>query len=368
MKLVNTPKTMDLHITNRCNLRCTYCSFFSGPGDTGSDLPAEEWLEFFDELRRCAVMSVTFEGGEPLIREDLKDLIDGVVRNRMRFSILSNGTLITDEMAAFIASTGRCDNVQVSIDGSTSETHDACRGEGNFDKALEGIKKLREHKINTAVRVTIHRHNVYDLDQIAKVILEDIGIPDFTTNYASHLGMCRQNANSVQLTLEELVYAMETLVKLKNKYKGRISGLAGPLANAERWTWMEQARERDSGLSPNKESGALTGCNGIFSQLAVRSDGIMIPCVQMAHIELGRINSDDLKAVWLKHPELDRLRKRKSIPLDTFEFCRDCDYIPYCTGNCPAISYNYTGMEDHPSPDACLKRFLEAGGRLPHDA
>ncbi len=86
-----------------CNLRCKYCSHFSGAGDVGRDLPAEEWLRFFEELNRCAVLNVTLQGGEPFCREDLEELIEGIVRNRMRFNILSNGTLITDEIAAFLA-------------------------------------------------------------------------------------------------------------------------------------------------------------------------------------------------------------------------------------------------------------------------
>ena len=78
------------------------------------DLPTEEWLRFFEELNRSMVMDVCFQGGEPLMRPDLPELIQSVVRNGMRFSILSNGTLITDEIAQFLASTGRCDYVQVS--------------------------------------------------------------------------------------------------------------------------------------------------------------------------------------------------------------------------------------------------------------
>jgi len=118
MKVMKTPKTVDLEITNRCNLRCKYCSHFTSEGDVDQDLPTSEWLEFFEELNRCAVMDVCFQGGEPFIREDFKELVEGIVRNRMRFSVLSNGTLITDETAEFLASTGRCNSVQVSIDGS----------------------------------------------------------------------------------------------------------------------------------------------------------------------------------------------------------------------------------------------------------
>ena len=93
---MKTPKKMDIAITNRCNLRCRYCYHFESTGDAAEDLPLEEWLRFFGELNRCAVMNLTLAGGEPFIREDLKEFIDGIVKNRMRFSLLSNGTLITD--------------------------------------------------------------------------------------------------------------------------------------------------------------------------------------------------------------------------------------------------------------------------------
>jgi len=363
MQLMKTPRSLDLSITNRCNLRCTYCSHFSGAGDVGQDLPKEAWLEFFEELNRCAVMNVTLQGGEPFCRKDLPELVEGIVRNRMRFNILSNGTLINDEMANFLASCGRCDGVQVSIDGSVPTTHDACRGEGNFLKAMQGIKSLQNHNVPVSVRVTIHRQNVRDLENVAELLLEEIGLSGFSTNAASYMGLCRQNAEQVQLTVEERSLAMETLLQLNEKYNGRISASAGPLAEGRNWIEMEEARRQ--GRERIRGRGYLTSCNGPMSQMAVRADGVMVPCCQMSHIELGRINRDDLQGIWQEHPELKMLRERHKIPLNEFEFCQGCDYINYCRGNCPATAFTIVGDENHPSPDACLKRFLEAGGRLP---
>jgi len=363
IKLMKTPRSVDLAITNRCNLRCTYCSHFTGAGDVGQDLPKDEWLQFFEELNRCAVMNVTLQGGEPFCRKDLQELIEGIVSNRMRFNILSNGTLITDEMAIFLASTGRCDSVQVSIDGSIPTTHDACRGEGNFMRAMQGIKSLQTYKIPVPVRVTIHRQNVRDLENVTKLLLEDTNLPSFSTNAASYMGLCRQNAEQVQLNAAERTLAMETLLRLTKIYNGRISATAGPLAEGRDWLKMLKAlREGQESINGR---GYLSGCNGPMNTLAVRADGVMVPCGQMSHIELGRINKDSLQMVWQEHPELKRLRERHKIPLNNFEFCEGCDYLPYCTGNCPALAYTILGIEDHPSPDACLKRFLEAGGRLP---
>ena len=363
MKLMKTPRSVDLSITNRCNLQCTYCSHFTGAGDVGQDLPKGEWLQFFEELNRCAVMNVTLQGGEPFCRKDLPELVEGIVRNRMRFNILSNGTLITDEMAAFLASTGRCDGVQVSIDGSVPTTHDACRGEGNFLKAMQGIKSLQNHNVPVSVRVTIHKHNVRDLENVARLLLEEVGLPSFSTNAASYMGLCRQNTEQIQLTAEERSLAIETLLKLEKKYNGRISAAAGPLAEGKNWLEMEKAfREGQESIDGR---GFLSACNGPMSTLAMRADGVMVPCGQMSHIELGRINMDNLQEVWQEHPELQKLRMRHKIPLRDFEFCHACEYINYCTGNCPALAYTIVGEENHPSPDACLKRFLEAGGRLP---
>ena len=94
--VMRTPRKLDIDITARCNLRCRYCYFFSNPAVEYRDLPTEEWLRFFDELGTLGVMEVTLAGGEPFIREDLATLLEGIVRNRMRFSILSNGALIDD--------------------------------------------------------------------------------------------------------------------------------------------------------------------------------------------------------------------------------------------------------------------------------
>lgn len=363
MQLMRTPKSAELLITDRCNLRCRYCSYYTSPAEADQDLSTWEWLTFFEELGKCSLMQVTLEGGEPLIRNDFKEIIDGIVQNRMRFNILTNGTLVTDEMASYIAKTRRCNIVQVSIDGSAGEIHDSCRGRGNFERAIKGIEQLQRHGVPVTVRVTIHRYNADDLENIAKFLLEEMGLSGFSTNSASYLGLCRENADQIQLTVDQRSRVMATLLSLDRAYPGRISAQAGPLAEARTWVEMEKARKE--GYPAMAGRGYLKGCGGVFSKIGVRADGVMVPCVQMGHIELGRINVDSLFEVWHNHSELKRIRERMDIPLERFDECRDCPYARYCTGNCPALSYTITGEENRPSPDACLRRFLDEGGCLP---
>jgi SynChlorMet cassette radical SAM/SPASM protein ScmE len=365
LKVMATPRNVEVEVTAGCNLRCRYCYFFDNPAVQYHDLPRDEWLRFFDELGRCAVMSITVQGGEPFARKDLPSLLEGIVRNRMRYSILSNGTLVDDDIAAFIAGTGRCDYVQVSVDGSGAETHDACRGNGSFERVIRGIRTLQRHRVSVAVRVTIHRYNVRDLERTAHLLLEDLGLPAFSTNSAGYLGSCRLDAEHVMLTTEERQIAMETLLRLSENYDGRIAALAGPLAEARRWRLMESARLQ--GAAPFPEGGYLTGCGCPSNRIAVRADGAIVPCSMLAHMELGRINRDSFREVWQHSPELNRLRRRHTIPLTDFDLCRGCPYTPYCTGNCPGLAYTMTGLVDHPSPDACLRGFLADGGRIVMD-
>jgi len=360
---MKSPRSVYLEITRRCNLRCAYCSYFTGAGDVQGDLPTHDWLRFFAELGASSVMNVVLSGGEPFFRNDIAELVDGIKRNRMRFSVLTNGTLVTDEVASLVSSSGRCDGVQISIDGPTAEVHDDLRGAGSFELAIRGIKRLQRHRVPVSVRVTVHRQNVRFLEQTARFLFEDVGVRTISTNSASYLGMCRANAEHVQLRPEDRTIAMDELLRVRAKYPGRIVAAAGPLAEALSWRAMEQARTAGKQSSPG--GGYLSGCGCSNVSLAVRADGVLVPCSLLGHIELGRINQDSVEEVWQNNASLARLRERGNVPLASFEFCRSCPYQPHCSGNCPGISYSIVGEVDHPSPDACLRKYLRDGGQLP---
>jgi SynChlorMet cassette radical SAM/SPASM protein ScmE len=165
------------------------------------------------------------------------------------------------------------------------------------------------------------------------------------------------NAEDVLLNLQERKVATATLLRLVEKYPDRISANAGPLSEGHAWLRMEKALARGEPAFPN--GGRLTACGCPSKKIAVRADGAIVPCIMLAHMKLGQINEDSLLDVWQHSLALNQLRSRNTIPLAGFEFCAGCSFIPYCTGNCPGLAYTLTGMVDHPSPDACLRRFLE---------
>ncbi|MEI6287468.1 MAG: SynChlorMet cassette radical SAM/SPASM protein ScmE [Bacillota bacterium] len=364
VRVMSTPKKIDIALTNNCNLRCRYCYFFTSEADTGRDLATADWLKFFGELKDCVVMDVCLAGGEPFMRPDLRELIAGVVDSRLRYTLLSNGTLIDDSIAGFIAATKRCNSVQVSIDGADSSVHNASRG--GFADAVRGIHILQRHNIPVTVRLTINRFNVNKLEETAAFLFDEIGLPSFSTNSAAYMGLCRQNNDEISLTTADRMTAMRSLLRIIKKYGNRIGAQAGPLAEARMWREME--RQINNHEQPGSRCGVLGGCGGMFSTLAVRADGVITPCTQMPQVELGRINQDSIRKIWQTNPELQRLRERAETKLSSFAMCRDCEYAAYCTGNCPAVAYNLSGAVNVPAPDACYKRFLADGGKLPDES
>ena len=365
VRVMSTPRTVEIAITGRCNLRCSYCSHFNSDLDCGTDLPAAEWLDLFQELNALTVMRIVLEGGEPLCREDLPELIEGIIRNRMRFSILSNGALFTEEIASMAASSNRCESIQISIDGSEAAFHDVFRGRGSLEKAAAGIALLKQYSIPLTARVTIHNRNYDDLEKIAVMLLNKLSLPEISFNEVSFFGSCRDNSDQVQLSTNERSAAMRSLLQLEQTYGNRIKALAGPLIDAKIWYSMVKAYRENR--KPQPYEGRLAACRKITNSIAIRSDGIIIPCIHLSHIELGRINTDDLAGIWRSHSELIRLRERNA-PLRSFSFCSDCMYADYCPGGCPALAYSILGDDNHPNPRSCLRRFLEDGGKLPEEA
>jgi len=333
IKVMPSPRHVDIAVTGRCNLSCAYC-FYADEMTARGDLPTETWLKFFEELGSLGVMDVTLTGGEAFTRPDLFELIDGVIANRMRYSLLSNGTLITErtlEQFAVGKRRQRLDSIQVSIDGSRAEVHDRSRPK-SFEKALRGLKLLKEAGFPVTVRVTVNRYNVDDLENTVRLLLDEVGLPSIGTNEAFPCG-ATDRSGEITLTPDQRRTAMRVLTELSERYPGRIDALAGPLAYARDLKRIDEAMARGETGFPGR--GYLTSCGGVFKQMGVMHDGTMVPCHNLSTLHMGKIGEDDLGEAWRAHPLIQAARMRTRIPLSSLESCKDCAYQGFCTGGCP---------------------------------
>lgn len=354
--VIQSPVSLSLEITGKCNLRCSYCYHFDSVSGECGDLPTEEWLRFIDELQSLKVLSVIISGGEPFLRSDLFTILQKCSDCRIRYTILTNGTLITEADAKKIAQIGRSSIIQVSLDG-IGEVNDSARGKGSFALAVRGIRHLMAAGLNAYPNVTLSHHNIRHLEETADFLLNTLGVKSFGTIAASVSEDNSKNPEQVEPTIPEYAEAMLTMRKLQKKYPGRIHGRSGPCATLREWGKMLRARRDNLSVL---FGGCHASCGMVFEALSVRSDGAILPCTTWPTHVLGWINRDKLADVWCNSPFLNELRDCRRKPLSDYEYCRTCEYAPYCIGACPAVSWQYNdGSRPSCAAHLCLRKFLE---------
>ncbi|MCK5037290.1 MAG: radical SAM protein [Candidatus Sabulitectum sp.] len=354
------PASADISITGKCNLKCRYC-FYSDEMVALNDLTTQQWKQSIKKLGDAKIMRVTLTGGEPFTRPDFFELVDSVIENRMRYSILTNGTLITEETIKEFSKDKRrlrLDSIQISIDGSKAEVHNKSRPD-SFDRAVRALKLLKENKFPLTVRATISRHNMNDVEDMAAFLLEDIGLPSMTNNEASPIGTGCTYKDEVALDHKEILEVGKRLEKLQQKYPGRITAQAGPLAKLRMYREMEDARKNDK-LTNRWKMGYLSSCGGVFNKLGILHDGSIVPCSMLHALTMGNILKDDLLTTWDKSQVIQEVRDRYVVPMTEINECKNCKWVKYCNGGCPGIVQQMQNTILAPSWRGCYKNFLKA--------
>jgi radical SAM protein with 4Fe4S-binding SPASM domain len=153
------------NITRACNLKCVHCYNDSGSSRADDELSTQQAKEVLRDLAQFGVPSVLFSGGEPLMRQDLFELLEYAGELGLRTVISTNGTLIAAEVAKKIAMCG-VSYVGISLDG-IGPVNDKFRGvEGAFERAVRGIKNCRDAGARIGLRLTLTQRNVQDLQAL----------------------------------------------------------------------------------------------------------------------------------------------------------------------------------------------------------
>ncbi len=159
------------NVTTACNLECMHCYASATKKPGRGELTFEEGIGLIDDLAEMKVPVLLFSGGEPLIRDDIFDLIKYASDSGLRCSISTNGTLITPEVAERLRESGAV-YVGVSIDG-LPETNDRFRGGKNaFNRAIEGLENAKQAGLNTGIRFTVTRYNYEEVPEIIDLLVE----------------------------------------------------------------------------------------------------------------------------------------------------------------------------------------------------
>jgi 12,18-didecarboxysiroheme deacetylase len=157
------------NMTRRCNLKCIHCYSNSRNIHYKNELTTDEGKKLISDLAAFRSPVILFSGGEPLMREDLSELVGFAVDQGMRAVISTNGTLLTKRTVNILKKTG-ISYVGVSLDGM-ERTHDRFRGvEGAFDMTIKGIRTCLAEGIKVGVRLTMNRKNFSDIPAVFNLI------------------------------------------------------------------------------------------------------------------------------------------------------------------------------------------------------
>ena len=147
-------------VTYNCNLRCKMCPFWKR---SSRDSTLEQEKAILKRVYDCGACGIAFEGGEPLLRNDLVEILAFSRSLPLHTSIITNGTLLEsriDEIAPYVNGV-----VYVSVDGM-EKTHDAIRGVGgSFRKAVRGISAAIE-KASVTINTTVMAENIDEIEDL----------------------------------------------------------------------------------------------------------------------------------------------------------------------------------------------------------
>jgi MoaA/NifB/PqqE/SkfB family radical SAM enzyme len=134
-----------VQVTNRCNMTCSFCDFWPNPAPKSEELTAKDYARISDELRELGCFLVSIEGGEPLARNDLTDIVRAFGKHHLPV-LFTNGWLVTRDIARELWDAGLA-HANVSIDYATAKRHDDKRGQ---DGATERAWQAIDHFLATA--------------------------------------------------------------------------------------------------------------------------------------------------------------------------------------------------------------------------
>jgi len=143
-----SPVSAFLAVTGRCPLHCTHCS--RDGRSNGPELNTTEWLDVIRQLHDLGPSIIGFTGGEPCVRDDLPTLVRAASEGGAATILFTSGQHFTPALARELREKGLW-SVCVSLDADTSEQHDASRGKGSFNVALNALRLAKAEGFYTMV-------------------------------------------------------------------------------------------------------------------------------------------------------------------------------------------------------------------------
>ncbi len=331
-----------LHITNACNLRCSYCYLQKTNESMTDDIAQRSVDAVLRSARKHAFKQVRlkYAGGEASLNlAGLLAIHDYATQQAqqndisLRATILSNGVVLSQRVIDQLKS--RQIGVTISLDG-IGVYHDSQRpflhGQGSFQYVDRTINRLLASDVVPYITVTVSRRNLTGLPELTQYLLQH-DLP-FTFSYYRD-NECSTNIRNLQFEEEEMIVAMRNAFSVIEQDLPKRCLLGSLVDKAN----LQNMHDHTCGMGHN--------------YLVIDQKGGIAKCQADIQHTVTTIDAED--PLYLIRNDASGIQ---SYSVNEKEGCRTCNWRYWCSGGCPLVTYRMTGRSDIKSPNCNIYKAL----------
>lgn len=333
MNFMEDPVVIFIEVTRACLLACRHCRANAMPWRNAMELRVDEIESITDEILRFNTKPlVIITGGDPLMREDLVEILDIFSERDIKLAISFSGTsLAKEEIMGEISK--RVESVAISLDGSNSEIHDGFRNvTGTFEKSIKIIEYLKG-KTRVQINTTVGKHNLADLENIHS-LLKKLEIKAWDLFFLVPTGRA---TDSLSLNKNEVIYVLDFLYRIHSTGDMWIKTTEAPFYNRRKV-------EGEKKLPVTRDGNGLGVTDG-RGTLFISHTGEIYPSGFLP-ISAGNVRKNNVVDIYRKSEIFSRIKNPEFLKGK----CGKCPYKYICGGSrsrAYAIKGDY--MEEDPA-------------------
>jgi len=333
-----SPYSLLAELTYRCPLQCPYCSNPVEMSRYAGELETRCWKRVLSEASSLGIVQVHFSGGEPLLRDDLEDLVAHARSEDLYCHLITSGVKADEKRLGQLKEAG-LDAIQISLQDSRQEESDWLAGARSFEIKQSAVQAAREQGFPITLNIVLHRHNLGQLEEMIE-LARQWKVDKLELAHVQYAGWALRNRAAL-LPTAEMVTRSTTIVERARQ------SLAGQLEIVHVLPDYFQQFPK----------ACLHGWGRVF--LTVSPDGSVLPCQtarEIPGLQIPTVEDGSLEEIWFQDPLFQRFRGTDWMP----EPCRSCDRREIDFGGCRCQAFLVTGDLSATDPVCHLspKRFL----------
>lgn len=325
---VAPPLWLLAELTYRCPLHCVFCYNPVDYATHRDELDTAQWIKVLREARALGAVQLGFSGGEPLLRDDLEQLVDEGHRLGFYTNLITSGIGLTDARLGALKEAG-LDHIQLSFQDSTQQLNDFLSSTKTFDLKKRVADSIKQHGFPMVLNCVLHRYNLPHVEKIIEMALA-LGAEYLELANTQYYGWAHTNRDQLLPTREQLEQA-EAVVERYRRTHGDKCRIFFVVPD-----YFE-----------NRPKACMNGWGSVF--LGVAPDGAALPCHtarSLPGLTFPNVKDSSMREIWYDSDAFNRFRGDAWMK----EPCRSCDERTRDFGGCRCQAYLLTGDATNADP------------------